>query len=101
MTRPTSRAMSRRCRRRGYRFIAPVDVISTSRPALAGARLPPTRFGALRRAGARSRLRVRNVVLAILALTILGAAVWAGLRPERRRAIDRPRGACPVTQLPD
>ena len=59
--------------RRGYRFIAPVDGASTAAPpapaALVGAEAPVSARYETARAG---RVRLRHVVLAILALTIIG-----------------------------
>ena len=89
--------------RRGYRFIAPVDG-GVGRPAQPSAlrrsrsapRLRPPRLPRPCRAG---RVRLRHVVLAIFALALIGAALWAGLRAEQCRAPSAARPV-PITRFP-
>ena len=73
--------------RRGYRFIAPVDGASTAaRPA------PADRS---------RRARARNALLAAVALAVVGAALWFGLRRNDTTPI--PSGAArpvPFTSFP-
>ena len=85
--------------RRGYRFIAPVDGTSAAAPpapaALVGAEAPVSARSETARAG---RVRLRHVVLATLALAVIGAALWAGLRwNDAAPAAARP---VPITSFP-
>ena len=85
--------------RRGYRFIAPVDGTSAAAPpapaALVGTEAPAPARDDTARAG---RVRLRHVAFAILALTIIGSAVWAGLRwNDAAPAAARP---VPITSYP-
>ena len=84
--------------RRGYRFIAPVDGASTAAPpapaALVGAEAPAPARDEIARAG----LRLRHVVLATLALAVIGAALWVGLR--RNDAAPAAARAVPITSFP-
>ncbi len=87
--------------RRGYRFIAPVDVVSTGLPAAPSGTAPADASGpAPAELAQRPRLRARSVLLALLALVLIGAALWAGLRPEKAAptvSADRP---VPITRFP-
>jgi Tol biopolymer transport system component/DNA-binding winged helix-turn-helix (wHTH) protein len=87
--------------RRGYRFIAPVDGASTAAPpapaALVGAEAPAPARDDAARAG---RVRLRHVVYAILALTIIGSAGWVGLSLRRNDAASAAARPVPITSFP-
>jgi DNA-binding winged helix-turn-helix (wHTH) protein len=87
--------------RRGYRFIAPVDVVSTGVPAaVSGVASADAPAAAPAEPAPRRRLQARRVVVAMFALTLFGAALWAGLRPEKAAptvSADRP---VPITRFP-
>ena len=70
--------------RRGYRFIAPVDGASTAAPSA-----PTDRS---------RRVRVRNALLAAVALAVIGAALWGGLR--RNDAAPAAARPVPITSFP-
>ena len=85
--------------RRGYRFIAPVDVVSTGLAAAPSGMAPgdvsPT---APAEPVLGRRRRPRSVLLALCALALLGAALWAGLRP--RNAPTATVARVPITRFP-
>ncbi len=87
--------------RRGYRFIAPVAVVSTGLPA-APTGMAPADAAAAAPAGsvAGPRLRVRGVLLAISAFALLGAALWAGLRPDTAAPTELAARPIPITRFP-
>jgi TolB-like protein/DNA-binding winged helix-turn-helix (wHTH) protein/tetratricopeptide (TPR) repeat protein len=83
--------------RKGYRFIAPVDVLTVrdfvtpaaapapliADPASAGASPPSAdRPDAIREAPAPARSRAWIAVLAVAAVTVLAAMIWIGTRPS-------------------
>jgi Tol biopolymer transport system component/DNA-binding winged helix-turn-helix (wHTH) protein len=73
--------------RRGYRFIARVDGASTAAPPA-----PTDRS---------RRVRVRNALLATVALAVIGAALWAGLRRNHTRPIPSSAASpVPFTSFP-
>ncbi len=88
--------------RRGYRFIAPVEVVSL--------RLPETSTGidaadvsadAAMAAAPGRRVRARRAALAVLAVALLGTALWAGLWSNNNNAA--PTAAArpvPITRFP-
>ena len=96
--------------RRGYRFIAPADGTSSAAAppaAAASASAEATAdksVGAEAPASARSettrdgRVRLRHVVLATLALAVIGAALWSGLR--RNDAAPAAARPVPITSFP-
>ena len=88
--------------RRGYRFIAPVEAVSTG---VSSAPLNVTPAEAPAAAAAEPvpgpRVRVRSVVLTICALALLGAAVWAVSRPNNAAPTGSAAGRpIPITRLP-
>jgi Tol biopolymer transport system component/DNA-binding winged helix-turn-helix (wHTH) protein len=88
--------------RRGYRFIAPLEVVSTGLPAsLSG--MAPADASAAAPTGpeeGRRRVGVRRVLLAPFALALLGAALWAGLRPNERPPTESAASPVPITRFP-
>ena len=90
--------------RRGYRFIAPVDCAPTAAPpgpgALVGTEAPaPARVDTAR----TGRVRLRHLVLAAIALTVIGSAVWVGLSLRRNDAASHTSGVArpvPITSFP-
>ncbi len=80
--------------RRGYRFIAPVDGTLPEPAALVGAEAPISARSETARAG---RVRLRHVVLAALALTVMGSAAWVGLKWNGAAPAARP---VPITSSP-
>ena len=95
--------------RRGYRFIAPVDGASAAAPLAAATSASAeatadTSVGAEAPVSARSetararRVRLRHAVLAILALAVIGAALWGGLR--RNDAAPAAARPVPITSFP-
>ncbi len=78
--------------RRGYRFIAPVDVVSTGLPVAPSA--PPSEPVRGR------RLRRRSVLLALCAVALLGAALWAGLRLNDAAPTAPAARPVPITRFP-
>jgi Tol biopolymer transport system component/DNA-binding winged helix-turn-helix (wHTH) protein len=84
--------------RRGYRFIAPLDVVPTGPPAALSAMPPADASSAASVELVRSRgLHVRRVLLALCALALPGAALWAGLR--WRDAAPAPARPVPITRF--
>ena len=87
--------------RRGYRFIAPVDVVSTGLPAPLPAVAPADASPAAPAEPVQGRrLRVGKVLLALFALALLGAAGWAGLRPENAAPAESAARPFPITRFP-
>ncbi len=86
--------------RRGYRFIAPVAVVSTGVPAALSGVAPADAPEAAPAAPVPGRrVSVRRVVLAILALGVLGAALWAGLRPDNAAPTESAARPVPITRF--
>ena len=48
----------------------------------------------------RPRLRARSVLLALFALALVGAALWAGLRPDKAAPIESAARPFPITRFP-
>jgi Tol biopolymer transport system component/DNA-binding winged helix-turn-helix (wHTH) protein len=87
--------------RRGYRFIAPLDVVSTGLPAAPSGMAPADASTAGPTEPEKGRqLRVRRVLLALFALALLGAALWAGLRPNERPPTESAASPVPITRFP-
>ena len=87
--------------RRGYRFIAPVDVVSTGLPAAPSGMAPADASAAAPAEPEKGRrLRVRRVLLALFALALLGAALWAGLRPDKAAPTTSADEAGSITRFP-
>ena len=87
--------------RRGYRFIAPVDVVSTGLPAAPSGTAPADASAAAPAEPVRGRrLRVRLALLALFALALLGAALWAGLRPDNAAPTEPAARPVPITRFP-
>jgi Tol biopolymer transport system component/DNA-binding winged helix-turn-helix (wHTH) protein len=86
--------------RRGYRFIAPLDVVSTGLPAALSGMAPADASAAAPAEPVPGRRRhMRRAALAIVALALLGAALWVWLRPEKAAptgSADRP---VPITRF--
>jgi Tol biopolymer transport system component/DNA-binding winged helix-turn-helix (wHTH) protein len=81
--------------RRGYRFIAPLEGTLPAPAALVGAEAPVSGGSAPARAG---RVRLWHVVLATLALAVIGAAFWGGVR--RNDAAPVAARPLPITTFP-
>jgi Tol biopolymer transport system component/DNA-binding winged helix-turn-helix (wHTH) protein len=87
--------------RRGYRFIAPVDVVSTGLPAAPSGMAPADASAAApAELVQRPRLRARRVLLALFALALVGAALRAGLRPDEAAPIESAARPVPITRFP-
>ena len=88
--------------RRGYRFIAPVEgTLTGAPPAPAESAVVAAPVSARPETVRLGRVRVRHVVLVALALTGMGAALWAGL--SWNDTATNPVGAArpvPITSFP-
>ena len=86
--------------RRGYRFIAPVDVVSPSLPAALSEVAPADApIAAPAETVPGRRLPLRRMFIAILALAFLGGALLAGLRPDKRAPTESPARPVPITRF--
>jgi Tol biopolymer transport system component/DNA-binding winged helix-turn-helix (wHTH) protein len=87
--------------RRGYRFIAAVDVVATGLPAAPSGMAPAgASAAALAEPVKGRRPRVRRVLLALSALALLGAALWTGLRPDNAASTESAARPVPITSFP-
>ena len=88
--------------RRGYRFIAPVEgALATPVPTAPGSAAGEVPIAAQPETARTGRVRARHVALATLALALIGAGLWAGLRWSNptSTAAGRVR-AVPITSFP-
>ena len=87
--------------RRGYRFIAPVEVVSTGPPAELSAIAPADAPAAAPAAPVPDRrLHVRRGAVALFALALIGAGLWAGLRPNETAPTESAARPVPITRFP-
>jgi Tol biopolymer transport system component/DNA-binding winged helix-turn-helix (wHTH) protein len=85
--------------RRGYRFVARVEgTLTGTAPAPSESAPVEAQVWAFNETVGAGRVRVRHVVLATLALAVIGAALWGGLR--RNDAAPAAARPLPITSFP-
>jgi Tol biopolymer transport system component/DNA-binding winged helix-turn-helix (wHTH) protein len=87
--------------RRGYRFIAPVDVVATGQPAATSGTAPADASATVPAEPVEGRRRsVRSDLLALVALALLGSALWFGLRRDNAAPAASAVRPIPITRFP-